>query len=105
MVKLRSVLRAIRKHFPKPPDSVLAANAIEKFLDNLELCEDKLSEEAGSEGFSDTMMKIVFSENEPLKICNSLPLERCGSLIHVTIIWIISLELSFILFFFLWLQL
>ncbi|KAL6501999.1 hypothetical protein OROGR_027132 [Orobanche gracilis] len=83
MVKLRRVLRAIRKHFPKPPDSVLAANAIEKFLDNLELCEDKLSEESVSEGFSDTMMKIVFSENEPFKICNSLPPESSDPYMEV----------------------
>ncbi|KAI3468164.1 hypothetical protein Pfo_024827 [Paulownia fortunei] len=67
LIKLRKVLRAIRKHFPKPPENVLAGNAIDKFLDNPELCEDKLSEEAGSEGFLDTMMKIVFSENEPIK--------------------------------------
>lgn len=64
LVKLRRVLRAIRKHFPQPPDSVLAGNAIDKFLDNSEICEDKLSEVAGSKGFLDTMMKIMFSQNE-----------------------------------------
>ncbi|XP_051137267.1 calcineurin-binding protein 1 [Andrographis paniculata] len=69
--KLRRVLRAIRKHFPQPPDDVLAGNVIDKFLDNPELCEDKLSEEAGLEGFLDTMMKIIYPENEPVKQCTS----------------------------------
>lgn len=64
MTKLRRVLRAIRKHFPQPPDSVMAGNAIDKFLDNSEICEDKLSEVSGTEGFLDTMMKIVFSQND-----------------------------------------
>ncbi|XP_073129413.1 calcineurin-binding protein 1-like isoform X1 [Henckelia pumila] len=63
LVKLRRVLRTIRKHFPQPPDDVLAANAIDKFLDDPELCEDKLLEEAESNGFLDSAMKIMFSEN------------------------------------------
>ncbi|KAK4412567.1 Calcineurin-binding protein 1 [Sesamum alatum] len=75
LIKLRKVLRAIRKHFPQPPDTVLAGNAIDKFLDDPELCEDKLSEEAGSEGFLDTMMKIMFADNEPTKQQNSSSLE------------------------------
>ncbi|XP_011081728.1 uncharacterized protein LOC105164707 [Sesamum indicum] len=75
LIKLRKVLRAIRKHFPQPPDTVLAGNAIDKFLDDPGLCEDKLSEEAGSEGFLDTMMKIMFSDNEPTKQQNSSSLE------------------------------
>ncbi|KAL0311913.1 UNVERIFIED_CONTAM: Calcineurin-binding protein 1 [Sesamum radiatum] len=75
LIKLRKVLRAICKHFPKPPDTVLTGNAIDKFLDDPELCEDKLSEEAGSEGFLDTMMKIMFSDNEPTKQQNSSSLE------------------------------
>ncbi|GER25614.1 tetratricopeptide repeat protein [Striga asiatica] len=82
MVKLRRVLRAIRKHFPKPPDRDLAGNPIEKFLDNPELCEDKLSEEAGSEGFLSTMRKIVFSEDEPPKHQNSSSLERYNWVPH-----------------------
>lgn len=44
MVKLRRVLRAIRKHFPQPPDDMLCENAIDKFLDGLDLWEDKLQE-------------------------------------------------------------
>ncbi|CAA0824266.1 Tetratricopeptide repeat (TPR)-like superfamily protein [Striga hermonthica] len=83
MVKLRRVLRAIRKHFPKPPDRDLAGNPIEKFLDNPELCEDKLSEEAGSEGFLSTMRKIVFSEDEPPKHQNSSSLEISDPFLEV----------------------
>lgn len=71
MTKLRRVLRAIRKHFPLPPDNVMAGNAIDKFLDNSEICEDKLSEVAGSKGFLDTMMKIMFSQNESFNQQNS----------------------------------
>ncbi|XP_050215322.1 calcineurin-binding protein 1 isoform X2 [Mercurialis annua] len=62
LVKLRRVLRAIRKHFPQPPEDVLTGNAIDKFLDDPELYEDKLSEEAGSEGFLETIMKKIFSD-------------------------------------------
>ncbi|KAK6140741.1 hypothetical protein DH2020_025504 [Rehmannia glutinosa] len=83
LIKLRRVLRAIRKHFPKPPDNDLAGNAIDKFLDNPELCEDKLSEEAGSEGFLDTMMKIMFSENEPIKRQNTSSLESSDPYLEV----------------------
>lgn len=71
MTKLRRVLRAIRKHFPQPPDNVMAGSAIDKFLDNSEICEDKLSEVAGTDGFLDTMMKIVFSQNEPFNQQNT----------------------------------
>lgn len=62
LVKLRRVLRAIRKHFPQPPDNVLAGNAIDKILDDPDLCEDKLSEEAGTDGFLDSVIKMVFSD-------------------------------------------
>lgn len=71
LTKLRRVLRAIRKHFPLPPDNVMAGNAIDRFLDNSEICEDKLSDVAGSKGFLDTMMKIMFSQNEPFNHQNS----------------------------------
>ncbi|EEF45833.1 conserved hypothetical protein [Ricinus communis] len=62
LVKLRRVLRAIRKHFPQPPEDVLGGNAIDKFLDDPDLCEDRLSEEAGSEGFLETLTKIIFAD-------------------------------------------
>ncbi|KAI7988472.1 Calcineurin-binding protein 1 [Camellia lanceoleosa] len=64
---LRRVLRAIRKHIPQPPDNVLAGNAIDKFLDDPNLCEDKLSEVAGSDGFLDSIMKIIFPNGRSLK--------------------------------------
>lgn len=67
LIKLRRVLRAIRKHFPQPPDDVLTGNAIDKFLDDPNLCEDKLSEEAGSDGFFDFIMKIIFPDEGSLK--------------------------------------
>ncbi|KAL7167933.1 hypothetical protein ACSBR2_038380 [Camellia fascicularis] len=67
LVKLRRVLRAIRKHFPQPPDNVLAGNAIDKFLDDPNLCEDKLSKVAGSDGFLDSIMQIIFPNGGSLK--------------------------------------
>lgn len=67
LIKLRRVLRAIRKHFPQPPDDVLAGNAIDKFLDDPDLCEDKLSEEAGTEGFLETMTEIIIPDVESFK--------------------------------------
>ncbi|PQQ13900.1 uncharacterized protein Pyn_06404 [Prunus yedoensis var. nudiflora] len=67
LVKVRRVLRAIRKHFPQPPDDVLAGNAIDKFLDDPHLCEDKLSEEAGSDGFLETITKIILPDARSLK--------------------------------------
>ncbi|KAL2940174.1 Calcineurin-binding protein 1 [Bienertia sinuspersici] len=60
LLKLRRVLRAIRKHFPQPPDDVLAANPIDKYLDDPKLCEDRLSEEAGSDGFLESIVKAIF---------------------------------------------
>ncbi|KAL9288930.1 Calcineurin-binding protein 1 [Arabidopsis thaliana] len=59
LVKLRRVLRAIKKHFSQPPDDLLIGNVIDKFLDDPELCEDKLSYEAGSEGFLETITKCL----------------------------------------------
>ncbi|PHT74111.1 hypothetical protein T459_21388, partial [Capsicum annuum] len=67
LIKLRRVLRAIRKHFPQPPDDVLAGNAIDKFLDGREMCEDKVSEEAGSSGFPEYMTKILLSDPRSLE--------------------------------------
>lgn len=67
LVKVRRVLRAIRKHFPQPPEDVLAGNAIDKFLDDLNLCEDKLSDEAGSDGFLETITKVILSDERNLK--------------------------------------
>ncbi|KAJ9537373.1 hypothetical protein OSB04_030106 [Centaurea solstitialis] len=46
------------EYFPQPPDSALD----EKFLDDPDLCEDKLSEEAGSDGFQDAIMNIIYQD-------------------------------------------
>ncbi|KAJ0251943.1 Calcineurin-binding protein 1 [Hirschfeldia incana] len=59
LVKLRRVLRAIKKHFSQPPDDLLVGNVIDTFLDDPDLCEDKLSCEAGSEGFLETITNCV----------------------------------------------
>ncbi|XP_004291149.1 PREDICTED: uncharacterized protein LOC101292862 [Fragaria vesca subsp. vesca] len=67
LVKVRRVLRAIRKHFPQPPEDVLAGNAIDKFLDDLNLCEDKLSDEAGSDGFLETITKVILPDDRRVK--------------------------------------
>lgn len=67
LVKLRRVLRAIRKHFPQPPEEVLVGNAIDKFFDDPDLCEDKLSEEAGSNGFLETLTEMVLPCGESFK--------------------------------------
>ncbi|KAK6927325.1 hypothetical protein RJ641_005916, partial [Dillenia turbinata] len=61
LTKLRRVLRTIRKHYPHPPEDVLAENVIDKFLDDPNLCEDKLSEEAGTHGFLDLIKKMAFT--------------------------------------------
>ncbi|CAH9121246.1 unnamed protein product [Cuscuta epithymum] len=67
LAKLRRVLRAIRKHFTEPPDDILAGNAIDKFLDDPDLCEDKLSGEAGSSDFLASMTNIIFPDPGGLK--------------------------------------
>lgn len=66
-MKLRRVLRTIRKHFPQPPEDILADSFIDKFLDDADLSEDKLSEEAGSDCFLHTMIKILFSSRGSFK--------------------------------------
>ncbi|KAJ9537296.1 hypothetical protein OSB04_030029 [Centaurea solstitialis] len=50
------------EYFPQPPDSALDGNAIENFLDDPDLCEDKLPEEAGSDGFQDAIMNIIYQD-------------------------------------------
>ncbi|XWS70284.1 hypothetical protein CRYUN_Cryun03dG0034900 [Craigia yunnanensis] len=67
LVKLRRVLRTIRKHFPQPPGEILAGNIIDKFLDDPDLCEDKLSEMAGSEGYLEIIIKMLFPDGGSLK--------------------------------------
>ncbi|XP_012492972.1 calcineurin-binding protein 1 isoform X1 [Gossypium raimondii] len=66
LVKLRRVLRTIRKHFPQPPEEILAGNIIDKFFD-ADLCEEELSEMAGSEGYLETVTKMLFPDGGNLK--------------------------------------
>ncbi|KAJ4958761.1 hypothetical protein NE237_025872 [Protea cynaroides] len=69
LVKLRRVLRAIRKHFPQPPEDVLTENSIDNFLDNPVICEDKICEEIGVDGFLESMLNIIFPNGRNLKQC------------------------------------
>lgn len=82
------MLRAIRKHFPQPPENVLSGNAIDKFLDDPELCEDKLSEEAGSDGFLDSIMKVIYPDSGSLKQPITPAVERYKfSNLHMIIVY------------------
>ncbi|OVA14456.1 Tetratricopeptide repeat-containing domain [Macleaya cordata] len=72
LMKVRRVLRAIRKHFPQPPEDMLCENSLSNFLDNPDLCEEKLSEEAGTDGFLEYIMKLIFPNGRSLKQCNTL---------------------------------
>ncbi|RZC50076.1 hypothetical protein C5167_018500 [Papaver somniferum] len=60
LMKVRKVLRSIRKHFPQPPEEMLRENSLSNFFDNPDLCEEKLIEEAGYDGFRDHVMKLIF---------------------------------------------
>ncbi|KAL9227273.1 hypothetical protein vseg_002982 [Gypsophila vaccaria] len=67
LLKLRRVLRAIRKHFLQPPDDVLSGNPIDKYLDDPALCEDKLSEKAGSDEFLESMIQVICPDTGTVK--------------------------------------
>jgi calcineurin-binding protein cabin-1 len=54
----------------------LTGNPIDKFLDDPNLCEDKLSEEAGSEGFLETITKTMFPDVGGLGQYNTTLLRR-----------------------------
>lgn len=83
LVKLRRVLRAIRKHFLQPPEDLLAGNPIDKFLDDPNLCEDKLSEEAGSDIFFESITKIMFPDVGGLARYNGTLLRRSEPYLEV----------------------
>ncbi|KAH1124905.1 hypothetical protein GYH30_014513 [Glycine max] len=83
LVKLRRVLRAIRKHFLQPPEDLLAGNPIDKFLDDPNLCEDKLSEEAGSDGFLESITKRMFPDVGGLAQYNATLLRRSEPYLEV----------------------
>ncbi|CAM8919693.1 unnamed protein product [Rhodiola kirilowii] len=76
LIKLRRVLRAIRKHFPEPPEDLLNKNAIDKFLDDPSMSEDKLSEEAGSDGFLETMLKVIFPDSGSTQVVKTSSMGR-----------------------------
>jgi calcineurin-binding protein cabin-1 len=54
----------------------LTGNPIDNFLDDPNLCEDKLSEEAGSEGFLETITKTMFPDVGGLGQYNTTLLKR-----------------------------
>ncbi|KAG0463525.1 hypothetical protein HPP92_019594 [Vanilla planifolia] len=75
LVKLRRVFRAIRKHFPQPPDDLLSENSIDKFLDSPDLCEDKLFELCRGSGSQEAVMNLLFVNGrgpESLKASSAL---------------------------------
>ncbi|MED6192117.1 hypothetical protein PIB30_007294 [Stylosanthes scabra] len=83
LVKLRRVLRAIRKHFLMPPEDLLSGNPIDKFLDDPNVCEDKLSGDAGSDGFLGAITKIMFPDKGGLVQYNTTLLKRSDPYLEV----------------------
>ncbi|QCE16034.1 calcineurin-binding protein 1 isoform X2 [Vigna unguiculata] len=83
LVKLRRVLRAIRKHFLQPPEDLLEGNPIDRFLDDPNLCEEKLSEEAGSDGFLDSITERMFPDVGGIVQYNATLLRRSEPYLEV----------------------
>ncbi|XP_015934967.1 calcineurin-binding protein 1 isoform X2 [Arachis duranensis] len=83
LVKLRRVLRAIRKHFMLPPEDLLLGNLIDKFLDDPNVCEDKLSGDAGSDGFLEAIKRIMFPDKGGLVQYNTTLLRRSEPYLEV----------------------
>lgn len=54
----------------------MTGNPIDKFLDDPNLCEEKLSEEAGHDGFLETITKIMFPDLGGLGQYNTSLLRR-----------------------------
>lgn len=54
----------------------MTGNPIDKFLDDPNLSEDKLSEEAGSDGFLETITKTMFPDAGGLGQYNTTLLRR-----------------------------
>ncbi|CAN6457209.1 unnamed protein product [Victoria cruziana] len=59
LVKLRRVLRAIRKHFPQPPEEITRECSVDKFLDSSDVCEEKFSEMAGSGEMVERVINLI----------------------------------------------
>lgn len=81
-MKVRKVLRSIRKHFPQPPEEMLRENSLSNFFDNPDLCEEKLIEEAGYDGFLDHVMKLIFPKGVNHKQSNTYIGGRCNLLLY-----------------------
>lgn len=76
------MLRAIRKHFPEPPEDMVNKHAIDKFLDDPSINEDKLSEEVGSAGFLETMLKIIYPDSGSTQLGKTSSMGRLTSFMH-----------------------
>ncbi|XP_072951059.1 calcineurin-binding protein 1 isoform X2 [Typha angustifolia] len=83
LVKLRRVLRAIRKHFPQPPDDLLADSAIDKFLDGPDLYEKKLCEVSETTGSCDAIMNILFTNEKGPETFKKLSIVSSGPYLEV----------------------
>lgn len=82
LIKLRRVLRAIRKHFPEPPEDMVNKHIIDKFLDDPTINEDRLSEEAGSAEFLETMLKVIFPDSGDTQLVKTSSMDRLTSFMH-----------------------
>ncbi|PKA54347.1 hypothetical protein AXF42_Ash000180 [Apostasia shenzhenica] len=79
LVKLRRVFRAIRKHFTQPPNELLVENSIDRFLDNPQLCENKLYELCGTDGKQEAIMNLLFMNGRGPEALKTSPVVGCSS--------------------------
>lgn len=83
IVKLRRVLRAIRKHFPRPSDDVLAENIIDKFLDSPDLLDGKLYEIIAMGGSHEALMNLLLFTNRKDETPKTSHLTKSGPYLEV----------------------
>ncbi|PIA42882.1 hypothetical protein AQUCO_02000379v1 [Aquilegia coerulea] len=83
LVKVRRVLRAIRKHFRQPPENMLKENSLDNFLDNPDLCEDKICEEGGSDGTLEYVMSMIFPNGRSSNLCTTSTTESSEPYLEV----------------------
>ncbi|KAF5192614.1 Calcineurin-binding protein [Thalictrum thalictroides] len=83
LVKVRRVLRAIRKHFRQPPENMMKENSVDNFLDNPDLCEDKICEEGGSDITLEYVMSIIFPNGRSSKLCTASAMESSEPYLEV----------------------
>ncbi|KAJ7562157.1 hypothetical protein O6H91_03G056900 [Diphasiastrum complanatum] len=90
LMKLRKVLRAVRKQFPKPPANILAGNPIDLFLDDEEFDEEKFCSLAVSASRTETLKyalqrleetghRVGNVQGNNLKYCNASDLAATAS--------------------------